>query len=318
MSHLEYDGEILYKYAMNLFVETGHVATRPPEFCNHSAERFVFFDNDSKEISLTGDQRNALTLFNNVSRLFNVNGSTFFSINLSATCGKRSQTAHDIHTMIHPLVGTDGTVCVFLYEDNILLSFMGFGYHCVMSDWFSIADDMGRIYELLDIANISIRSNKDYFLDMVYMLARPYYGETHDFAAFSLIPINAASLRENGQIDREDINQMIKEQLEAAKQQYSDDYVEYDVQGITANANIEADIDLMVLELDMEEANPFGEEMEQETETEEEYEDEYCDGESEDDDYDIESLDPELFSDPALMVKWLEKRDQPGRENRSV
>ena len=45
---LDYEGEAFYQYAMSLFLKAGHVSTSTPEYCNHSAEQFVYFDKYDK------------------------------------------------------------------------------------------------------------------------------------------------------------------------------------------------------------------------------------------------------------------------------
>lgn len=77
MSNQEEAGEKLYTYAMELFFKAGHAATSEPEFINHSPTQFVYFDNKS-DVDLSREQRNLLGTFNNVSRLFSVNGCVFF------------------------------------------------------------------------------------------------------------------------------------------------------------------------------------------------------------------------------------------------
>lgn len=49
------DGIDFYRDAMELFYEAGHVSTLDPEFFNHSAQEFVYFDN-STDVALTKDQ----------------------------------------------------------------------------------------------------------------------------------------------------------------------------------------------------------------------------------------------------------------------
>ena len=74
-------------------------------------------------------------------------------------------------------------------------------------------------------------------------------------------------------------------------------------------STIKADLDLMLLELDEEEENLFDEEVEDEDEEDDDsLDDEYTDGE-EKDDYEFYDFDPEIFRDPALMVKWLNHQD---------
>ena len=80
MSDLNLDGVDFYRDAMELFYEAGHVSTLDPEFFNHSAQEFVYFDN-STDVAISKDQRYLLELVNNISRLFTVNRCAFFSAN---------------------------------------------------------------------------------------------------------------------------------------------------------------------------------------------------------------------------------------------
>ena len=61
MSDLNLDGVDFYRDAMELFYETGHVSTLDPEFFNHSAQEFVYFDN-STDVAISKDQRYLLEL----------------------------------------------------------------------------------------------------------------------------------------------------------------------------------------------------------------------------------------------------------------
>lgn len=188
MSTQDIVGEKLYTYAMELFFKTGHVATLKPEFINHSPEQFAYFDNRT-DVSLTREQRSLFKAFNNVSRLFSVNRCVFFSINLLTSKVNRSQAAHDIHTMIHPVVEADGTICLFCHDDEVMLSFLGFGLRCILSDWYPMADENETLLEKLDIANFSIVRGTDYFSDMIYLLARNYY-QSGQPSTYELIPID--------------------------------------------------------------------------------------------------------------------------------
>ena len=120
------DGIDFYRDAMELFYEAGHVSTLDPEFFNHSAQEFVYFDN-SIDVALTKDQRYLLGLVNNISRLFTVNRCAFFSANLLSAKKYRSLIAHDFHAMIHFNVGTEASIFVFRYDEELMLSFMGYG-----------------------------------------------------------------------------------------------------------------------------------------------------------------------------------------------
>lgn len=304
MSIRDLTGELLCTYAMELFFKAGHIATSEPEFSNHSPEQFAYFDNKS-DVALSREQRNLFKAFYNVSRLFSVNRCVFFSINLSTSRSNRSQTAHDIHTMIHSIVEADGTICLFRSGDEVMLSFVGFGLRCILSDWYPIIDDNETLLKKLDIANMSIERSSDYFLDMVYILARYYYLSGQP-STYELLPLNFISGSGLDDVDREGINQYVQDQINAPLREYGDDYVEYDEFIQTRQIDIGADLDLMLLEMNDEDDNPFGEEIEQEDD--ELDEDELYDEEgSERDEYEFDDVDPEIFRDPTLMVKWLNR-----------
>lgn len=308
--------ELFYEYAIALFVETGHTDSTEPEFSNHSAERFVYFDFGDKSMSLSSSQRDLLRSFDNVSRLFTANGCEFFSINLSTMPRYRSAVAHDVHTMIHPLSGVQGTIVLFRCDECVLLSFMGFGHHCMLSDWYTIPDDDLELRDKLDIANMTILGDVDYFLDFVYILARPYYLVEKASATFSLIPIDARARIDNGELDRDDTDRIVKEQLLAPQYEYGYDYVEYDEQASSKKDNISADIDLMLLEIDDNDDNPFSEVLESDDEDFDEFGDEYT-GEFDLDEYGFDDVDPNIFRDPTLMVKWLKKVDSDREQSQN-
>ena len=309
MSTQDIVGEKLYAYAMELFFKTGHVATLKPEFINHSPEQFAYFDNRT-DVSLTREQRSLFKAFNNVSRLFSVNRCVFFSINLLTSKVNRSQAAHDIHTMIHPVVEADGTICLFCHDDEVMLSFLGFGLRCILSDWYPMADENETLLEKLDIANFSIVRGTDYFSDMIYLLARNYY-QSGQPSTYELIPIDFISRAGVDEIDREALNQYVQDQLNAPLYEYGDDYVEYDESAQIQNTDIGADLDLMLLEMDDEDDNPFGEDIEPEDDLDDD--DEFFDEDAESenkDEYEFDDIDPEIFRDPLLMVKWLNRHTQ--------
>ena len=69
MSYYSFEEERFFEYAIELFSKAGHAVTANPEFVNHSAEQFVYFD-CKQAVSLSRTQRESLHSFCNVSRLF--------------------------------------------------------------------------------------------------------------------------------------------------------------------------------------------------------------------------------------------------------
>lgn len=83
----------------------------------------------------------------------------------------------------------------------------------------------------------------------------------------------------------------------------SDENVSYDDSIPLQKSEINAELDMMLLEIDdvdKELGDPFDEE-------DGEADDEMFDEEYEKDEYEFEDIDPEIFKDPTLMVKFLEK-----------
>lgn len=332
MSHYSDDGDCFYSYAMDLFSRAGHVATSDPVFFNHSAERFVFFD-VKVNASLSREQRMMLKMFNNISWLFSFNGCLFLSINLLTTKNNRSQLAHDIHSMIHPLLGFPGSICLFKCDDSVMLSFVGFGLRCMLSDWFPEIDDSDELVDRLHISNMSIDSKVGYFIDLVYALARSYYFLPKYLLLSEYIPINYFTDKTNGwlsrifqnffnpinyftdktseEIARDELNQLVDNERFKPQREYGDDYVEYDETEQAQESELRSDLEMMLLELDEADkdiGNPFGKEPDPDEDDED---DEFYDGEEDSeldwDEYD--DVDPEIFRDPTLMVKWLKKLD---------
>lgn len=308
MSDLQLDGINFYSDAMELFYEAGHVFTLEPEFTNHSSQEFVYFDN-STDIALSKDQRYLLGLVNSISRLFTVNHCAFFSANLLSAKKYRSQIAHDFHTMVHPNIGTEASIFVFRYDDELMFSFMGYGKHCILSDWYPIIDDTGELLEKLDIANMPISSSTDYFIGFVDTLARSYYLAYPEVFVYTLLPIDFLSHFSLDPVDKAQIDDYINLQTSAAEREYGDDYVEYDdnVRVGIRTAEISADLDMMLLEMDMETDNLFEEGDDDAESEDDEFAEEKDSEESEPDVYEFEDVDPEIFRDPTLMVKWLRK-----------
>ncbi len=300
------DNEQFYKYAMELFYKAGHIFTMTPEFFNHSSDRFMYFD-IGVDIYLSNDQRSLLREFDNVSRLFSTNDCVFFSMNIISSKIERSQVAYGIHTMIQSLVSDAvGTVCIFKNDDYVMLSFAAFGEYCVLSDWYPIDDDSARLLERLDIANMSVDNAQDYFLDMVYSLARKYYLHTPP-VTYELFPIDFISSAGTEGIDREAINQYVENELAQPQCEYGDDYVEYIDTEKPRKLNVGAELDLMLLELDSETDIFFEDDSGEEGDfAEDSYE--YMMGNSQDK-YEFDDIDPDIFRDPTLMVKWLAKNE---------
>lgn len=302
MSFYCFEEDRFFEYAMKLFFEAGHAVTTDPEYINHSSEQLVYFD-CRRTVSLSNSQRESLHTFSNVSRLFSFNNCTFFSIVLLTTKKERSQAAHDIHSLLHPGIESKGTICIFKCDDEVVLSFMGFGLKCILSDWYPIDDDFDVLFDRLHVVNMSLDRDADYFSDMLYSLARNYYFAIKDPTVYELIPIDFFSGKAREDVDRDELNQIVLDELLRIQAEYGDDYVEYDDSDTSSSTGINADLDMMLLEMkdaDDELGNPFDEVID-------DSDDDAIDEEDERDVYEFDDVDPEIFKDPKLMVKFLEK-----------
>lgn len=295
-------------YAMELFINAGHTTTPEPVFTNHSPERVLYFDYSAP--SLSPDQRALFAFFNNVSCLFSANGCVFFSINLLSTKRDRSQVAHDIHSMLHPFVKSKGTICFFQLDDEVMLSFVGFGFNCVLSDWFSIYDDSGSLQSMLDIVNMSVCNERAYFSDFVYVFARAYYRDISKPTIYDAIPKDTFLLTDSDEIDREELDQIVQEQLLACEQIYGDDYVPYNEKEGSVFSKVKHDLDFLLLEID--EEYLLAEESDNNTVVEDIFDEETTITEDQRDVYEYSDMNPEIFKDPLLLVKWLERGGLPG------
>ena len=180
------------------------------------------------------------------------------------------------------------------------ISFYGFGQKYILSDWYYIDYDFEILLGKIDIANISMNSTKNFFLDMIYNVARSYYIYSIDkeLALYYLIPINYFL---NDEYDRETLKEMILNELNEPVNSYGEDYIEQVKTSKNEDINIdfEKEFDLMLIEInETEEDNIFDDEYfnEEEFEFEEEDFDEIFDG--------LE-IDPEILNDPIAMVEWL-------------
>ena len=155
-----------------------------------------------------------------------------------------------------------------------------------------------------------ISSSVDYFIGFVDTLARPYYFAYPEVFVHTLLPIDFLSRFNSDLVDRAQIDDYINLQTTAAEREYGDDYVEYDeeIRVGTKSADISADLDMMLLEMDMDSDDLFGEDGDEDEDDSDDFGDEDSSEEEKLDIYEFDDVDPEIFRDPTLMVKWLNKQ----------
>ena len=102
-------------------------------------------------------------------------------------------------------------------------------------------------------------------------------------------------------------------QLATPQWKYGNDYVEYDDSIYPEKDKIKEELDLLLLDIDDEDDeidDLFGTELEIDDETLDA--DESTDKKTEEtikDEYEFNDVDPEIFRDPTLLVKWLGKNE---------
>ena len=279
--------EKFFEYALELFSRTGHTDISAPEFFNHSARRFVYFDNE-KNLSLNFQQRDKLNDFDNVSRLFTAYGIAFFSANLLTSLSDRSQTAHDVHALMHTVSDNVATICLFRHANEIILSFAFDGLGCLLSDWYAPDDE--DFTERLNVANFSVIDGNEYFCDLVNFFARAYYFLNSTPTAYSILPIDLFS--GNEEVSREEIEDFIMEQKFSAVKEYGNDYIECDAAQLDSFDDTPDELDSVLLEAE---------------EVEFVFEGEEASVNDDDIPEELSEIDEEIFDDPSRLLEYLEK-----------
>ena len=279
--------EKFFEYALELFVKSGHTDATEPEFTNHSTKQFIYLDCD-KNFSLSQKQRDVFRLFDNISRLFTIKGIAFFSLNLLVSSSERSQAAHNSHTLIQSVVNDQATICMSRHDNEIILSFAGYGSTCILSDWYS---SEYKILERLDIANMTITDNREYFFDFVSIFARHYYFSNKP-TFYDSLPLNFFSDWKSD-VTREEIEEFLREQRFSIVKEYGNDYVEYDIHSPEESIDNEYEFDLVLQEAENVQIS-FSEEEDLPEQTDS-------------DEYDLSDIAPEIFADPELLLNYIEK-----------
>ena len=279
--------EKLFEYALEIFSMTGHTDVNAPEFSNHSSRKFVYFDNE-KNLSLNFRQRDRLNDFDNVSRLFTVYEIAFFSANLLTPLSDRSQTAHDVHALIHTVSDDVATICLFRHADKIIFSFACDGLGCLLSDWYSPEDE--ELMERLNVANFSADDGNEYFCDMINFFVRSYYFSNSLPTVYSILPVDLFS--GNEEISREEIEDFIMEQKFSAVKEYGNDYIECDATQFDSFDDTPAEFDSILLEAE---------------EVEFIFDDEESNVNDDDFPEEVSGIDDEIFDDPSRLLEYLKK-----------
>ena len=307
-----------YEYAFTILSEAGHVTTSSPIYVNHSSGEALYIDS-SKDVVTNRFERDLLSLIDNVSLLVDVRWPGVVpeldenvqiysaTVDFSERC--RSQNIADIHHLLQKYWNCTHSIVFFKNKESYLISFADKDRSHILSDWFPITYEWDKIVERVGIENIAIDTCENYFLDFLYATAREYciHPVSFEEASYGLMPLDyiSKSLSSDIPLSRDEIKNMIRDNLLFFELMYGDDYVEPQYTGMeeqTYYHNISDEIDRISFELELED-----------TDDEEQlsFEDDLDDDDNDDifDDYD-EDIDPAIFDDPTLMVKWLEQQEK--------
>jgi len=311
-----------YEYVSQLLQESGHMVTSEPIYANHSAVEALYIDSN-KDVAINRFDRTLLMQISNVSRLVEIawqgvvddltESVHIYSITLNAPDNNRSQIVAEIHHLLCQYWDCHHSVVFFKNWNQYVVSFADKDQSHILSDWFEINCDYDNLTEIIDIAGFSMKSSNDYFGDFIYAVARPYYiyPISVEDATYGMMPPNlvASSFGVKSDIPKEEIKALARANLLTYELQYGDDYVApvyigYDVQA--QFSKMAAELDKISFELELageldDEESPII------------FDDDTPDDEFEDDDFydDYEDeFDADIFDDPILMVKWLERKQK--------
>ena len=298
------------------------MVTSEPIYANHSAVEALYIDSN-KDVAINRFDRTLLMQISNVSRLVEIawqgvvddltESVHIYSITLNAPDNNRSQIVAEIHHLLCQYWDCHHSVVFFKNWNQYVVSFADKDQSHILSDWFEINCDYDNLTEIIDIAGFSMKSSNDYFGDFIYAVARPYYiyPISVEDATYGMMPPNlvASSFGVKSDIPKEEIKALARANLLTYELQYGDDYVApvyigYDVQA--QFSKMAAELDKISFELELageldDEESPII------------FDDDTPDDEFEDDDFydDYEDeFDADIFDDPILMVKWLERKQK--------
>lgn len=199
---------------------------------------------------------------------------------------------------------------------NYTISFADNDCSHILSDWheISVTDDL---IERISIENISIETCNNYFFGFIYSIARKYYIYPISFeeTTYSMLPINYVfeGIFTGILLSREEMKQMIIDNMAYYEEKYGNDYVEpvyANRDRFNNHQDIFGEIDLISFDLELDEK------LEDEAFGEGDFGDGDFDNDEdlllEDNEDGDEDIDPAIYDDPILMVKWLEQK-QKGR-----
>ena len=316
------DNKLFYEYVLSLLFEAGHVITPFPIYRNHTSNEALYIDS-KEDVVLNRFDRGLLSLMDNVSLLADIKwpgvvdeldeNVQIYSITVNFSNRCRSQSVADIHHLMQRYWNCTHSIVFFKHCEKYIVSFANNVCSHILSDWRNVGMDYDDIIDRICVGNISLTTSNEYFHDFLYAVAREYYIRPISFeeASYGLMPADyiTKSLASDISFSKDEIKEIIQSNLVAFETVYGDDYVEPKYTGmeeLNQYHNISAEIDRISFELelnsDIDDAQLEQFDFEEEG-FEEDNDDDFFDG------YD-ENVDPAIFDDPVLMVKWLEKKQK--------
>ena len=316
------DDTLFYEYVLSLLFEAGHVITPFPIYRNHTSNEALYIDS-KEDVVLNRFDRGLLSLMDNVSLLADIKwpgvvdeldeNVQIYSITVNFSNRCRSQSVADIHHLMQRYWNCTHSIVFFKHCEKYIVSFANNVCSHILSDWRNVGMDYDDIIDRICVGNISLTTSNEYFHDFLYAVAREYYIRPISFeeASYGLMPADyiTKSLASDISFSKDEIKEIIQSNLVAFETVYGDDYVEPKYTGmeeLNQHHNISAEIDRISFELelnsDIDDAQLEQFDFEEEG-FEEDNDDDFFDG------YD-ENVDPAIFDDPVLMVKWLEKKQK--------
>ena len=316
------DNKLFYEYVLSLLFEAGHVITPFPIYRNHTSNEALYIDS-KEDVVLNRFDRGLLSLMDNVSLLADIKwpgvvdeldeNVQIYSITVNFSNRCRSQSVADIHHLMQRYWNCTHSIVFFKHCEKYIVSFANNVCSHILSDWRNVGMDYDDIIDRICVGNISLTTSNEYFHDFLYAVAREYYIRPISFeeASYGLMPADyiTKSLASDISFSKDEIKEIIQSNLVAFETVYGDDYVEPKYTGmeeLNQHHNISAEIDRISFELelnsDIDDAQLEQFDFEEEG-FEEDNDDDFFYG------YD-ENVDPAIFDDPVLMVKWLEKKQK--------
>lgn len=310
-----------YEYVSAMLKNAGHMITSIPVYANHTATEAIYVDSN-KDVTTSRFDRTLLMQISNVSLLMEMTWPGvvedltetvhIYSITIDAPDRNRSQIVADTHHLLHQYWDCHHSIVFCKNRHQYIISFANKDQSHILSDWFEINVDNDDVVERIDTANISLENSFDYFSDFIYAVARKYYlyPISVEEATYGMIPptLVASSFGVKTDVSKDEIKAIAKANMLLFETQYGDDYVAPVLVGYDEQAQFRrmaTELDRISFELELA-AEMDDEEIVDAFDDDDDL-DEFAD--DFDDDWDDE-LDPAIFDDPVLMVKWLEKQQK--------